>query len=130
MRRLSFLFMLPLALFTLAACDTATDLDDVSIEGTWDGVGSLYANHPGVKVSISEANGVVTGSWWWPGRPAALVTNGTYVDGVARFNLTGFPGGATFEGRLTDVHRMEGTLGAFDGDAVFRRSSVRPAQSP
>ena len=127
MRRLRLFFVLPVALFSLAACDLSTDLDEVSIEGTWDGERGLRATYPGMKVSIAEADGVVTGSWWWPGRPRAAIANGTYLDGVARFDLVGFPGGTAFEGRLTDQHRMEGVLGQFtDGDAVFRRVSPSP----
>jgi len=122
--------LLPLfLLLALTACDSSTDLTEVSVQGRWDGVGGIQESAPGLRLFIQEsANGTISGSW--TRSQAGLsgsVSAGQNENGVVQFRLEGHPGGPLqFEGRLTDRYRMEGTLGAVTSSAVFRRSSFNP----
>jgi len=113
---------------TLTACDTVTDLGEVTLEGRWDGVGALQAQTGGLVLMINPQNGDGTFDGTWRiGSVVNAVTNGSKQGEMVQFTLQGFFGGtAVFSGRLTDRFRMEGDMTGFevDGPAVFRLSSL------
>jgi hypothetical protein len=116
--------VLPLLFLALVACESSTDLDEVTATGRWDSVGALQ----GVTLFLNpESGGNFTGTWsTHSATVSASIINGTNTNGTIRFTLTSFQGGnRTFEGRFTNEYRMEGTLDgvALNGAAVFRRSS-------
>lgn len=131
MRRFSYLIAFSLFATTLASCDSATGLDEVSLVGRWNGVGALQLTDNGYGITLyvqSDANGTVTGSWI-SSRSSGTIVAGSVQDGDISFRLSSFPGtDPTFVGQLTDQHRMAGDLEGLDlsGPAVFRRSSVTP----
>jgi hypothetical protein len=131
MRRSRFLFALTALLFVaVTACESSTDLSEVSIEGQWDLVGQGWiAAGQNVRVRIqSGANDTFTGQWWFPGGQQRGITNiSQQEDGSVRFTMQAFPGGtALFEGKLQDRYTMRGTLGQIDGVSGFRRTSFSP----
>ncbi len=130
----SFLFALPF-LVAVVGCDSATGLDEVSLVGTWDGVGSLQTNDAGRDLHLfiqSHTGGALTGTWTRTDGASYLgnITGGSVESGEIHFTLESYPGDdPSFAGRLTDQHRMSGSLDGIDlsGTAVFRRSSVDPS---
>ncbi len=120
----------------LSGCDSTTSLDEVSLVGTWNGVGSLQTieEGQGLTVIIQEhAGGAISGTWTknmgLPG--AGSITGGVAEADQIQFTLQGYPGtepDPTFRGHLTDQHRMAGSMDevSLDGSAVFRRRSVGP----
>lgn len=131
MRRTAYLIVFSLFATTLASCDSSTGLDSVSLVGRWNGVGALQLTDNGYGITLyvqSDANGAVTGTWA-SARGSGNIVGGAVQDGDVTFRLSAFPGpDPTFEGRLTDQHRMSGSLDALslEGPAVFRRSSITP----
>jgi hypothetical protein len=124
MRRTFLASILSLALVALVAgCESSTDLDDVSAQGRWDGVGALGVQYPDIRLELTEnANGEITGIWRRGSStgPAAGVNN----NGQVTVELTSFEiGTVTFQGRFTNRFRLEGEIpGAnIGGPAVFRR---------
>ncbi len=123
--------LLTVALFTavaFTACDTVTDLGEVTLEGRWDSVGALQAETGGVMLMFNPANsnGSFVGTWREGGVTGA-VTDGVNQGGQVEFTLQGFRGQTVvFQGELRDRFVMEGTLVGFnlDGLAVFRLSST------
>ncbi len=119
------------ALFTavaFTACDTVTDLGEVTLEGRWDSVGALQAETGGVMLMFNpaNANGTFAGTWRLGGVTGA-VTDGVNQDGQIEFTMQGFQGQTVvFNGELRDRFVMEGTLTGYDLDglAVFRLSST------
>lgn len=106
------------------AVGCVTEVEDVSLQGNWDGVGSLEATLPGVRLQLDESdNGVISGSWRRGGLTGGVA--GTNQNGQVEIQLINFElGTTTFEGRVTNRYRMEGELdqGTVD-EAVFRRNS-------
>lgn len=109
----------------LMACDTSTDIENVTATGTWDGVGAMQATFSGVRMDLNEAaDGTITGTWRRGGSAAAVT--GVNQAGNVELTLHGFEAGTVdFDGRFTNRYRMEGTLNgtALPGPAVFRRTS-------
>ena len=131
-RRTGLCLVLPALFCGLAGCDSTTALDEVSLIGTWGGVGSLQTSDAGRGLTLevqSHVGGAISGRWT---RRQETLSQGTVSGeagqgGAIRFTLGSFPGDdPTFDGRLTDQHRMSGTLDAVEvgGSAVFRRRSV------
>jgi hypothetical protein len=132
MRRSSLLIALPFVFLSLVACESATDLEEVSMEGRWDAVGSIRELAPDLKLTINaDANGIFTGNWSYRGE---TFTHSGSMGGVrtgnsVEFTLTAFQGGSrTFAGQLTDLFRMSGLidLSPESTAAVFRRASFSP----
>jgi hypothetical protein len=124
MRRRRFLPMLTLALFALVAgCESSTDIEDVTAQGRWDGVGALQSAYPEVRLELTEnADGVITGTWRRGSQGGSAV--GTNTNGSVTLQLTAFQAGnVMFQGAFTNRYRLEGSLqgAALDGPAVFRR---------
>ncbi len=124
MRRVRLLPIFTLALFALVAgCESSTDIEDVTAQGRWDGVGALQSAYPEVRLELSEdANGAISGTW----RRGSQVgsASGTNANGSVTLQLTAFEvGTVTFTGRFTNRYRLEGSLSgtSLDGPAVFRR---------
>ena len=132
-RRTASLFLTLLTLlFLTAACDSTTSLDEVSLVGTWDGVGSLQTVETGQGLTLfiqSHGGGSISGTWTKNQGVAGLgsISSGAAQNEEIRFTLQGYPGDdPTFIGGLTDQHRMSGDMDVaqIDGSAVFRRRSV------
>lgn len=120
-------------LLVVSACDSATNLDAVSVTGTWHGAGSLQkiADGQGVSLNIrASADGSITG--WWERRGALFfsgdITGSASPGEQIRLILMRYSGRthATFLGELTRKHRMAGSIAELplDGPAVFLRSGV------
>ncbi len=132
-RRLSSLLLtLPLIALVSYGCESNTNLDEVSLVGTWDGVGDLQTTDEGRGLTLfiqTDAGGTVSGTWT---RKQDLLYQGgvsgvTSESGQINLTLRSFPGDdPTFIGELTDQHRMSGSMNVMelDGSAVFRRRSV------
>lgn len=134
MIRRSFVLAL-VALLTagITACDTVTDLGEVSLQGRWDSAGPLQALTGGVTLRFDpqSADGTFGGTWrvtTTEGTIIGAVVNGTNQDGAVQFTLQGFYGeNAVFAGELTDRFRMAGDLTGFQMNgqtAVFRLSEI------
>ena len=112
----------------LAACESSTDLAEVTMEGKWDGMGDLYNVVPGFRMSINaNPDGSFSGQWTSDYHSGSVAQGARDAESV-EFILFGFPGGQrTFSGELTDRYRIEGSLtpsvAQVPGSAVFRRSS-------
>jgi len=121
----------PVVLLALAACDTTTALDEVTLEGKWDAVGSIAQVAPGLRLLLQpETNGTFTGTWYFTNDfPAGTVVGERTGPESVSFTLFGYPGGSkNFTGALTTILRMAGTMdvGQANGEAVFLRSSFSP----
>jgi hypothetical protein len=121
----------PIALLALAACDTTTGLDEVTMEGKWDAVGALGQVAPGLRLLLQpEVNGTFTGTWYFTDTfPQGTVAGQRSGAETVSFTLFNYPGGnRNFSGVLTTILRMSGTMdvGQTDGEAVFLRSSFSP----
>lgn len=124
MRRSLRLLGLPILLLaTLVACDSATDLSEVTVTGQWDGVGPMQEAFSGARMFLTEsADGEISGSWRRGGFSGSVT--GRNTEGSLEITLFNFEvGTVTFDGRFTDRYRMEGLLNgsAVETDAVFRR---------
>ena len=134
MRRLAGLGSILLVPLIVVGCDSTTSLDEVSLVGTWNGVGSLQASDEGQDITVyieSHAGGEISGVWEKRSSPVGIgsIANGSATNDEISFTLQGFPGVSPdprFVGHLTDQHRMAGDIAEVDlsGAAVFRRSSV------
>ena len=132
MRRIPTLLMAVALIAFASGCDSTTNLEEVSLVGTWDGVGELQTTDEGRELTLfieTDAGGRVFGTWTrsqdvlYQGN----ISGGTAEGGEISFTLESFPGNdPTFQGELTDQHRMSGTMTAveLEGSAVFRRRSV------
>lgn len=115
-----------------SGCDSTTSLAEVSLVGTWDGVGDLQTTEEarGLTVYIqSDADGVISGTWNTDAIGARSISGGRIEGEQIQFTLSGFPGSdPTFVGGLEQQHRMEGSMAeiAIDGPAVLLRRSVDP----
>jgi hypothetical protein len=122
-------FAIPLIVLALAACDTTTGLDGVTMEGKWDAVGVLGQAVSGLKLRLQpETNGAFNGTWQTATISGTLQGQRAGTEGVT-FTLFGYPGGnRQFSGSLTTILRMVGTLdlGQTNGEAIFLRSSFSP----
>jgi hypothetical protein len=121
----------PIALLALAACDTTTGLDEVTMEGKWDAVGALGTVAPGLRLLLQpEVNGNFAGTWYFTNDfPQGTVTGQRTGTETVSFTLFGYPGGnRNFAGALTTILRLAGTMdvGQTGGEAVFLRSSFSP----
>ncbi len=130
----SLLLALPFIVLSTAACDSTTNLEEVSLVGIWDGVGELQTTDAGRGLTLfieSDGGGTVSGSWTRTQdvlHQGNIVGSATESGGIA-LTLQFFPGvDPTFEGDLTDQHRMSGEMNVteLEGSAVFRRRSVSP----
>lgn len=124
MRRSLRLLGLPILLMAaLAACDSATDLSEVTVTGQWDGVGPMQEAFSGARMFLTEsADGEISGSWRRGGLSGSVA--GHNQGGDLEITLLNFEvGTVTFDGRFTDRYRMEGLLNgtSVETDAVFRR---------
>lgn len=125
--------MVLLAAFAFAACDTVTDLGEVSLAGSWDSMGALQAETGGLTVFFEHpgADGTFGGSWREGGASGQLsgaVTGGSNQGGQVAFVLRNYRGqNMEFTGRLTNRFEMRGDLNglALSGPAVFRFYSSR-----
>ncbi len=125
-----------LLLVVLASCSSSTDLADRELIGRWDGVGALQSSSEGFGLAVyieshAGGDGPIIGSWRRiQGQSLqGSLASGAVLDGEVTFRLAGFPGtDPTFEGRLTNQHRLEGAFDALplEGSAVFRRGSIVP----
>jgi hypothetical protein len=113
----------------MVACDTVTDLGEVTLEGRWDSVGELQAQTGGVVLMFThaDADGVFGGTWRDRrlGTTGAL-TQGLNQDGQIQFTLQNFQGAdVQFTGELSNRFQMRGDLIGYNlgRDAVFRLSS-------
>ena len=118
------------AVLALAACDTATSLDEVTMEGIWDAVGPVSTAAPGLKLRLQpEVDGAFSGTWQTETHSGVLQGQRVSVEEVT-FTLFAFPpsGNRSFSGQLATILRMTGTidLGQSGGEAVFLRSSFSP----
>src|SRR5690606_29192618 len=111
-----------------AACDSPTGLEDVTMEGIWDLVGTARGSGaPPIQLKLNaEVNGVFTGTWSYSGGVQGAVVGMRPDARTVEFTLAGFPGGnRDFEGALRNIFELVGTadLGQASGDPVFRRAS-------
>jgi hypothetical protein len=123
--------MVPIAVLALAACDTTTGLEEVTMEGKWDAVGVLGEVAPGLRLLLQpEVDGSFTGTWYFTDSfPQGIVMGQRSGSESVSFTLFGYPGGnRPFTGQLTTILRMAGTMdvGQTNGEAVFLRSSFSP----
>ena len=125
--------VIALVVLALSACDSGTNLDAVTVTGTWNGAGSLQQIEEGRNLALNireSGDGSIAG--WWERRGALLYSGA--VTGTAsrgqqiRLTLERYSGEvhATFTGELTRMHRMVGSITGLplDGPAVFLRSGV------
>lgn len=127
MRRSGLWLGLSVLVFTVTlGCDTSTDLSEVTVQGTWDGVGAMQESFSGARMILSESSdGVISGTWRRSsaGIVGSQVT-GMNENGAVRLELHGFSAGSVvFEGGFRDGFTMEGSLdgASLNGPAVFRR---------
>jgi len=134
MRRVRNLLALPLVLLALAACDSPTGLDDVTMEGRWDAVGPLREAAPSLRLMITaDAGGVFTGTWSQDGLAGSRALGGVRTGNSVVLTLQSYPlpggglGPRTFTGELKDIWVMRGSIDiASENGAAFRRSSFSP----
>ncbi len=125
--------MVLLAAFAFAACDTVTDLGEVSLAGSWDSMGALQAETGGLSVFFEHPgpDGAFGGSWrerGATGQVSGTVTGGSNQGGQVTFVLRNFRGqNMEFTGRLNNRFEMQGDLSGLplDRPAVFRYYSAR-----
>jgi hypothetical protein len=132
MRRLSFLFALPLTLFALAACESPTGLDEITMEGRWDLVGdALKSGAPSIRLQLNaeDESGSFTGIWHSGGFQGAVI-GVRETERSVQFILSNFNGQSrTFEGTLADIWIMEGQIDLGQETTQlprFRRTNFRP----
>ena len=128
MRRIHRLFGLPVVLFVLAACESPTSLEDVTMEGLWDLVGTARGSGaPAIQLRLNpEVDGVFTGTWTYPNGGQGAVLGIRPDTRTVEFTLAGFPGGnREFEGAFRNFLELVGTadFGQTAGQPVFRRAS-------
>lgn len=122
-----------LTAFAFTACDTVTDLGEVSLAGSWDSMGALQAETGGLSVFFEHpsADGTFRGSWRERGASGQItgtVTGGSNEAGQITFILRNFRGeDRLFTGRLTNRFEMQGDLTGLSltRPAVFRYYSSR-----
>jgi hypothetical protein len=124
MLRRRFLPALSLVLIALVAgCESSTDLEDVSVQGHWDGVGALQSSFPEVRLDLAESStGTISGTWRRAGQVGSV--SGVNNNGQITLELSSFEiGTVVFQGNFSNRYRLEGNLqgASLGGPAVFRR---------
>ncbi|TVR64014.1 MAG: hypothetical protein EA422_07695 [Gemmatimonadales bacterium] len=122
-----------LVALAFTACDTVTDLGEVSLAGSWDSMGALQAETGGLSVFFEHPSpdGTFGGSWrerGTTGQITGTVTGGANNDGQVTFTFQNYRGqDRQFTGRLTNRFEMHGDVTGFtlDRPAVFRFYSTR-----
>lgn len=134
MRCVRNLLALPLVLLALAACDSPTGLEDVTMEGRWDAVGAFREVAPSLRLIITaDAGGVFTGTWSQHDVAGSRALGGVRTGNSVVLTLQTYPlpgggfGPRTFTGELKDIWVMRGSIDLPSGSATtFRRSSFSP----
>jgi len=134
MRRVRNLLAFPLVLLALAACDSPSDIDDVTMQGRWDAVGPLREAVPSLRLVITaDAGGVFTGTWSMRDVPGSRALGGVRTGNSVVLTLETYPlpgggfGPRTFTGELEDIWVMRGSINIpSETGAAFRRSSFSP----
>jgi hypothetical protein len=133
MRRVRNLLVFPFVLLALAACESATGLDEVTMEGRWDAVGPLREAVPALRLVITaDAGGVFTGTWTRQDLAGSRALGGVRTGNSVVVTLEAYPlpgggfGPRTFTGELEDIWVMRGSIDIPLEGATFRRSSFSP----